>query len=185
MPHSVAFPRVGLILRRVTVATVCCGLAALRAADGTLAPIDTSGFNDATHHWRAIKEPERVMQMVPNQPSYKPEQVREIAANILLFQRANGGWPKDYDMLAILNEEQKQALRDSHTRTDATFDNHTTHTQVDYLARAAVLTGEAAHRDACGRGLGFMLASQYPMADSRSGGRRPARSRSGSPSTTA
>ncbi|MEY2880602.1 MAG: hypothetical protein RLZZ15_2982 [Verrucomicrobiota bacterium] len=123
--------------------------------------IDTSGFNDATHHWRRIKEPERVMQMTPNQPSYAPAQVREIAANVLLFQRANGGWPKDYDMLAILNEEQKRALRDSHTRADTTFDNHTTHTQVDYLARATAHFGDATYRTACERGFDFMLAAQY------------------------
>lgn len=99
------------------------------------AAISPAGFRDATHHWRKINEPERVMQPLPDQPSYAPEQVREIAGNVLLFQRENGGWPKDYDMLAVLTEEQKKAIRDSHARTDTTFDNHTTHTQVDYLAR--------------------------------------------------
>lgn len=127
-----------------------------------LAPIDTSGFRDATHHWRAINEPERVMQPLQDQPSYKDDQVREIAANVLLFQRDNGGWPKDYDMLAVLTEEQKKAVRDSHDHTDTTFDNHTTHTQVDYLARAFMATNDAAYRDACVRGLDFMLAAQYP-----------------------
>ena len=125
------------------------------------AAIDPSGFNDAAHHWRAIKEPERVMQMLPNQPSYEPIQVREIAANILLFQRGNGGWPKDYDMLAVLTEEQKKALRDSHERADTTFDNHTTHTQVDYLARAFTQLGDAAYRAAGERGFDFILAAQY------------------------
>ena len=101
------------------------------------------------------------MQPLPDQPSYAPEQVREIAANVLLFQRANGGWPKDYDMLAVLTEEQKQAVRDSHTRTDTTFDNHTTHTQVDYLARVYAEIGDARYRAACERGLDFMLGAQY------------------------
>jgi PelA/Pel-15E family pectate lyase len=123
--------------------------------------IDPAGFHDATHHWRAIKEPERVMQMVPDQPSYAATQVREIAANILRFQRANGGWPKDYDMLAVLTPEQEQALRESHEHRDTTFDNHTTHTQVDYLARAFAALGEPEYRAACERGLDFMLAAQY------------------------
>lgn len=125
------------------------------------AAIDTAGFRDSASHWRHVKEPERVMQAQPGQPSYAPEQVREIAANVLLFQRANGGWPKDYDMLAILTEEQKQAVRDSRTRNDTTFDNHTTHSQVDYLARAFAATGEPAYRDACERGFDFMLAAQH------------------------
>jgi PelA/Pel-15E family pectate lyase len=80
---------------------------------------------------------------------------------VLLFQRENGGWPKDYDMLAILNEEQKQAIRESRTRTDTTFDNHTTHSQVDYLARAFVELGDQAYREACVRGFDFMLGAQY------------------------
>ncbi len=135
-------------------------LAAVVAAPA--APIDTAGFRDATHHWRRINEPERVMQPLPDQPSYRPEQVREIAANVLLFQRANGGWPKDYDMLAVLTPEQIKAVRDSHERTDTTFDNHTTHPQVDYLARAFAQLGEPAYREACIRGLDFMLGAQYP-----------------------
>jgi len=134
----------------------------LAAAVGAAAPIDPSGFYDATHHWRKIKEPERVMQPVPDQPSYEPAQVREIADNVLLFQRANGGWPKDYDMLAVLNEDQKKALRDSHAKTDTTFDNHTTHSQIDYLARAFVLLGDPAYRDACVRGFDYLVAQQYP-----------------------
>lgn len=137
------------------------GRARIAAAEPP-AVIDITGFYDATHHWRAIKEPERVMQPLRDQPSYPPEQVREIAANILLFQRANGGWPKDYDMLAVLTAEQKQALRDSYERTDTTFDNHTTHTQVAYLARAYGVTGDEALRAACLRGLDYMLAQQYP-----------------------
>ena len=72
------------------------------ARERELAAIDALGFRDATSHWRKINEPERVMQPLPDQPSYAAGQVREIAANVLLFQRDNGGWPKDYDMLAIL-----------------------------------------------------------------------------------
>jgi len=133
----------------------------LPAVLGHAAP-DISGFEDATHHWRRINEPERVMQPLPDQPSYSPDQVREIAANVLLFQRDNGGWPKDYDMLAVLNEQQTRAVRESHAHSDTTFDNHTTHTQVEYLARAYRELGEAALRDACVRGLDFIFAAQYP-----------------------
>ncbi len=137
-------------------------LGAFTALARAAAPIDPSGFRDSAHHWRNINQPERIMQALPDQPSYAAGQVREIAENVMLFQRANGGWPKDYDMLAVLTEAQKKLIRDTRANTDTSYDNHTTHAQVDYLARAAALTGEAAHRDACGRGLGFMLASQYP-----------------------
>ena len=97
----------------------------------------------------------------PDQPAYAPEQVREIAANIVLFQRDNGGWPKDYDMRAVLTEEQKKKVRDTQAKTDTSYDNHNTHPQVAYLARAFVATGDPALRAACVRGLDFMLSSQY------------------------
>jgi PelA/Pel-15E family pectate lyase len=133
----------------------------LFAAAAAVGSIDPSGFNDSRHHWRNIKQPERVMQANPAQPSYTAEQVREIAANILLFQRANGGWPKDYDMLAVLTEEQRKLIRDTRGASDTSFDNHNTFTQVDYLARAYARHGEAAWREAAVRGLDFMLAAQY------------------------
>ncbi len=133
----------------------------LAAAVGGTTSIDISGFSDSRHHWRNIIQPERFMQALPGQPAYQPEQVREIAANLLLFQRANGGWPKDYDMLAVLTEEQKKLVRDTRANADTSFDNHNTHPQVDYLARAYALLGDAAYRDACVRGLDFMLAAQY------------------------
>ncbi len=126
------------------------------------APVDPSGFNDSAHHWRNINQPERIMQAEPDQPAYAPDQVREIADNVLLFQRENGGWPKDYDMLAVLTEAQKKLIRDTRANADTSYDNHTTHTQTDYLARAAALTGEARYRDGAARGLAFMLGSQYP-----------------------
>ncbi len=127
-----------------------------------LPTVDPAGFRDSAGHWRRINQPERIMQANPDQPAYAPTQVREIAANILLFQRANGGWVKDYDMLAVLTDDQKKLIRDSRERTDTSYDNHTTHPQVEYLARAFVLLGDPAYREACVRGLDFMLASQYP-----------------------
>ena len=133
----------------------------LAAALASAAPIEVSGFNDAASHWRKINEPERVMQPLPGQPSYRPDQVREIVENVLLFQRENGGWPKDYDMLAVLTPDQIRAVRESRGRADTTFDNHTTHTQIEFLARAWVLLGDVRCREACERGLDYMLARQY------------------------
>jgi PelA/Pel-15E family pectate lyase len=138
---------------------VCAAVSPLPA---TTPAIDVSGFRDSAHHWRNIKQPERFMQATgPKQPAYAPTQIREIAANLVLFQRENGGWPKDYDMLAVLTDEQKKLVRDTRAHTDTSYDNHNTHPQVAYLARAFALLGDPAHRAACERGLGFMLASQY------------------------
>ena len=122
---------------------------------------EVSAFRDSAHHWRQIRDTNRVIQVLPNQPSYRPDQVREIVANLLLFQRENGGWPKDYDMLAVLTGEQEAAVAATRNRSDTSFDNHNIHAQVEYLARAHAAFGEPSWRDACVRGLDFMLAAQY------------------------
>jgi PelA/Pel-15E family pectate lyase len=122
--------------------------------------IDVSGFRDGAHHWRHIRDDSRVIQPQGEQAVYASTQVREIAENILLFQRANGGWPKDYDMLAVLNDEQKAVLRATHDKVDTSSDNGNIHSQVQYLARAGALVGNSRWKDASVRGLDFMLASQ-------------------------
>ena len=123
---------------------------------------DPSGFRDSAHHWRKIRDTTRFIQALLDQAAYEPSQVAEIAANILLFQRTNGGWPKDYDMLAVLTDEQKDAIRGTHDRDDTSFDNHNIHSQVDYLARAYSVADENSWRDGCLRGFDFMLAAQLP-----------------------
>ncbi|MDR0902071.1 MAG: pectate lyase [Opitutaceae bacterium] len=121
---------------------------------------DIDGFRDSANHWRKIKNDGYIIQALPGQPRYKVYQVREIAANILRFQRANGGWPKDYDMLAMLTKEQAATVSSTRNRNDTSYDNHNIHPQVAYLAKVHAATREAVYRDACLRGLDFMLASQ-------------------------
>lgn len=135
--------------------------------------ISLSGFRDSASHWRHIKADNAIITPRPNHPSYAPAQIREIAANILLFQRDCGGWPKNYDMAAILDDNERAAVAAAKSRTgDVTFDNDTCHTQVAYLASAALIverTGAPAdaglaktYRDAARRGIVFMLSAQYP-----------------------
>jgi len=149
------------MVRLIQAVAVVSILATCGAANGEApAEVDASSFRDGAHHWRRIRDDKRVIQAEPDQPAYEPTQVRAIAQNILLFQRANGGWPKDYDMLAVLTESQRAQLAATRTRDDTSFDNHNVFGQVEYLARAYVLTGDAEFRDSCTRGFDFMLAAQ-------------------------
>ncbi len=68
--------------------------------------------------------------------------------------------PLTYDMLAVLTDEQRQSVAGARQRDDASFDNHNIHSQVDYLARAYAADGPESWREACLRGLDFMLAAQ-------------------------
>ena len=84
----------------------------------------------------------------------------EIADNILLYQRSNGGWPKNWDPLRILGPEEKQEIRGQREASDTTLDNRTTYTQVDYLAAAYARTHLQHYRLAALRGIDFMLQAQ-------------------------
>jgi PelA/Pel-15E family pectate lyase len=132
-----------------------------KTADARPQALDISGFRDGAHHWRKIRDNRRVIQALPDQATYAPTQVAEIANNLLLFQRTNGGWPKDYDMTAILTPLQRAALIGTRHATDTSFDNHNVHPQTDYLARAYSQCRNEIWHEACLRGFDFLLAAQY------------------------
>lgn len=120
------------------------------------------GFRDGASHWRRIRDPNRFIQPNADQLQHDPGHKREIAENILLFQRANGGWPKDYDMLAILTERQRESVIRTRSREDTSFDNHNVSPQVEYLARMYSETGDGVYREGAERGLDFIFQAQYP-----------------------
>jgi PelA/Pel-15E family pectate lyase len=122
----------------------------------------TAGFRDSAHHWYDIRDEARVIDPLPDQQRYRPGQVREIADNVLLYQRSNGGWPKNYDMRAILSSEQRQAVERSRGDRNTTFDNGATHEHVQFLARAYGMIRDERYRAACLRGIEFILSARYP-----------------------
>ena len=128
---------------------------------GQLKPIDISGFQSSISHWRNLKDDTRFINVVEGQASYKPSQVREIVDNVLLYQRDNGGWPKDYDMTAVLTSEQREKVLRTRSNQDSSYDNGNLHSQVEYLARAYSQANEPDWKKACERGFDFILASQY------------------------
>jgi xylan 1,4-beta-xylosidase len=126
------------------------------------ASISTIPFFDSVHHWYDIFSAENIVNPKANQPRFKETEIARIADNILLFQKNNGGWPKNYDMQAILTREQIDSVVKSKNQTNTTFDNSTTYTQIGYLAQAYSILKEEKYKDACIRGIEFILAAQYP-----------------------
>jgi PelA/Pel-15E family pectate lyase len=131
-----------------------------QGAGGTTDTVGVSEFQDSAHHWYDIRDEVREIEPLPGQPKYDTRDISRIADNILLFQKKNGGWPKNYDMLAILTDAQKRALAQKKNERTTTFDNGATHSQVRYLAEAYRTTRSARHRDACLRGIDFILKAQ-------------------------
>ncbi len=145
--------------------TVCAAILLMGLAGNgdppPLRPIDVKPFGSGIQHWRQLRDESRFIKVEPGQPSYKPSQVREIAANILLFQRANGGWPKDYDMTAVLTDAQRAKVIETRSKQDSSYDNGNIHSQVGYLARAVAQVDEPSWKESCLRGFDFILRSQY------------------------
>lgn len=125
--------------------------------------IDVSGFMDSAHHWYDINEEKKNITPLESKPKYKQNEIEAIADNILLYQKDNGGWPKNYDMQAKLTPEQKETLLKVKSRIEeATIDNGATHSQVLYLAKAYYYTQKNEYKEACLKGLDYILSAQYP-----------------------
>jgi Pectic acid lyase len=110
--------------------------------------IDISGFSDCTHHWYDINDGGQVIDPLPNQQRYATREVTHIADNILLYQKNNGGWAKNYDVLAILTDEQRTTIANVKDATNMTFDNGATHSHIEYLAKAYTLTKNERYKEA-------------------------------------
>lgn len=122
---------------------------------------DTSRFSDSARHWYRIFDDDRVIEPLPDQQRYETSEIDKIADNILLFQKNNGGWAKNYDMRAILSEEQTKAVKYSKGMENTTFDNGATHAQLTYLAEAYSILKVEKYKEGFLKGLQFVLNAQY------------------------
>jgi PelA/Pel-15E family pectate lyase len=73
-----------------------------------------------------------------------------LADNVLYYQNADGGWPKNTEMA---NRSQAKA--------GSTIDNGATTEQVEFLGRVYAANGCPQYRDAAIAGIEFLLAAQY------------------------
>lgn len=139
--------------RRAATLILLAAAALPAAAAGTdTGPIAVAAFNDSVNHWRSNRD--------ADYPRHDPADYRAIADNLLLLQRASGGWASNEDPLRVLDATAREQLRAGQAEGGASFDNRTTYTQVDYLAEAFRRSGDPRYRDAAVRGLQFILAQQ-------------------------
>lgn len=82
---------------------------------------------------------------------YAGDDARAMAENVLHYQNADGGWPKNIDMAR--REAPRQA---------STIDNGATTAEMEFLARVFGATGRRRYADAVLRGIDYLLAAQYP-----------------------
>ena len=91
-----------------------------------------------------------------------------IAENVLLYQRNNGGWPKNTNMQLVLSQEQKDALiaaKPSNTGGYCTIDNGAVLYELTYLSKvyAAIPDGAVKTNIKTGflNGIQYLLDAQY------------------------
>tara|TARA_R110002050_G_scaffold273113_1_gene417066 strand:- start:60779 stop:61972 length:1194 start_codon:yes stop_codon:yes gene_type:complete len=121
----------------------------------------TKPFGDGERHWYNIKNEHSLVDPIPDQPRYAESEYEKIADNIILFQRDNGGWPKNYDMRAILTPQQIDKIFKTKHILETTFDNATTFPHIYYLAQVFTATKNEKYKEAFLKGIHFIFKAQY------------------------
>jgi hypothetical protein len=145
----------------ITLLLISTGLFSQNVQNNKYKSIEKEAFADDTHHWYDIFDKNNVINPTTGKPQYKSTEIVKIADNILLFQKNNGGWPKNYDIFAILTKSQKDSVLASKKEENTTFDNGTTYTHIAALAVAYQATKIEKYKEGALKGLNFILKSQY------------------------
>ncbi len=92
---------------------------------------------------------------------YASKEAAAVADNVLLYQRASGGWPKNIDMTRPVPAELREKLARQPDQPYATIDNGATYSQLFFLTRMIKSADEPRWIAAFLRGLDYLLAAQY------------------------
>lgn len=94
---------------------------------------------------------------------YGSQKSIEIADNVLLFQKENGGWPKNNRVFdkKFTNEEKQNQIALKNDIKEATIDNGATYIEMVFLARMYQATKNPVYKDAFCKGLNFIFSLQY------------------------
>ncbi len=89
---------------------------------------------------------------VNSQPAewYASAEALTVADNVIYYQNADGGWPKNLDMTARTAPKE-----------GSTIDNHGTTLQIGLLAKIFAASGCTKYGDAALKGIQFLLDAQY------------------------
>lgn len=90
------------------------------------------------------------------------QEAKDIAENVLLYQRNIGGWPKNIQLQKPLSKEEKQALivlkSDDH---NLTTDNGATVNEMIFLSKMYRQVPDERYKKAFLKGLDYILEAQY------------------------
>ena len=93
---------------------------------------------------------------------FASNEAKQIAENVLLYQRNIGGWPKNIQMQNPLTEVEKQKLIALKSSTkDVTTDNGATYQEMLFLSKMYAQVQDERYQKAFLAGLDYILEAQY------------------------
>ncbi|HQY11519.1 MAG TPA: pectate lyase [Ferruginibacter sp.] len=131
------------------------------------------GINDFNVPWVYDHKWDPTGEEIKMDPRIADEAVGEriirdsVAENMLLYQRSNGGWPKQFKAAAVnykrtlATDELKELKAGYSEGIDASIDNGATTKEIRYLAKAFKNTGDKRFLEAAQRGVDYLLKAQY------------------------
>jgi PelA/Pel-15E family pectate lyase len=94
---------------------------------------------------------------------YATSEAHQLAEKVMLYQRDNGGWPKNQDLAKDLSKKDLKKLRTQRNDLkETTIDNGATHNPLRFLLRIWQSKASPDIESSIHRGLSFLLKSQYP-----------------------
>ena len=97
----------------------------------------------------------------PSPRWYGTSDAIRIADNVLLYQRASGGWSKNTEMASLIEDTERDEIVRQKSRDDSTIDNGATYGQLTFLARVYGAAQLPRHRQAFLQGIDYLLGAQY------------------------
>ncbi len=95
-------------------------------------------------------------------PWFGTEEAKDIAENVLLYQRDIGGWPKNIQMQNPLTEDEKDDLIALKSEThNVTTDNGATFQEMTFLSKMYRQVPDERYKKAFLLGLDYILEAQY------------------------
>ena len=101
---------------------------------------------------------------------YGTEEAKEVAENVLLYQRDIGGWPKNIDFHKIINDSEKRDILEKKSSNDATFDNGATTIEMKFLGKMYSKWKDERYKTAVTKALDFIIQAQYGTGYAGEGG---------------
>ncbi|WP_299097352.1 pectate lyase [uncultured Winogradskyella sp.] len=93
---------------------------------------------------------------------FQSDEAKQIAENVLLYQRNIGGWPKNVQMhLPLSQAEKEELLKQKETNEETTTDNGATIQEMLFLSKIYAQTKDERYKNAFLKGLGYILEAQY------------------------